>query len=190
MNSASGNDRVGHLLDGVAYDFFPSPNCDDRPENVAPDTVVVHAISLPPGEYGGDGIIDFFLNRIQVSAHPYYASICHLRVSSHFLVRRDGEILQFVPVARRAWHAGDSKFKGKNAVNDFSIGIELEGMENSPFESAQYESLTVLTRLLMNTYPAITLDRIVGHSDIAAGRKTDPGPYFDWYRFREKLGIS
>ena len=189
MNSPPGTDRVGHLLDGVACEFFPSPNCDDRPENVEPDTVVIHSISLPPGEYGGDGIIDFFLNRIQASAHPYYASICHLRVSSHFLIRRDGKILQFVPVARRAWHAGDSKFKGKNAVNDFSIGIELEGMENSSFESIQYESLTVLTRLLMNTYPAITLDRIVGHSDIAAGRKTDPGPYFDWHRFREKLGI-
>ena len=190
MNSEPGNDRGGHLLVGVAYDFVPSPNCDDRPENVEPDTVVIHAISLPPGEYGGDGIIDFFLNRIQASAHPYFSNICHLRVSSHFLVRRDGTILQFVPVARRAWHAGESNFKGKNAVNDFSIGIELEGMENSSFESAQYESLTVLTRLLMNTYPSITLDRVVGHSDIAVGRKTDPGPYFDWHRFREKLGIN
>ena len=188
MNSASGSDRVGHLLDGVAYDFVPSPNCDDRPENVEIDTVVIHTISLPPGEYGGDGIIDFFLNRIQAADHPYFESIYHLKVSSHFLVRRGGEILQFVPVARRAWHSGDSEFKGRNAVNDFSIGIELEGMENSSFESTQYESLTVLTRLLMNTYPAITLDRIVGHSDIAPGRKTDPGPHFDWLRFREKLG--
>ncbi len=190
MNSTPGNDRIGHLLDGVACDYFPSPNCDDRPKNVEPDTVVIHSISLPPGEYGGDGIINFFLNRIEVSVHPYYASICHLRVSSHFLVRRDGQIIQFVPVNRRAWHAGKSRFKGKNAVNDFSIGIELEGVENSSFESAQYESLTVLTRLLMNTYPAITLDRIVGHSDIAPGRKTDPGPYFDWRLFRENLGLS
>jgi len=190
MKSGPGNERVGHLLDGVAYEFFPSPNCDDRPTNVEPDTVVIHAISLPPGEYGGDGIIEFFLNRIQASSHPYYASISHLRVSSHFLVRRDGQILQFVPVARRAWHAGESQFKGKNAVNDFSIGIELEGTENSSFESSQYESLTVLTRLLMNSYPEITLDRIVGHSDIAPGRKTDPGPYFDWRSFRVKLGLS
>ena len=190
MKTETGCDRVGHLLDGIAYDFYPSPNCDDRPDNMEPDTVVIHAISLPPGEYGGDGIIDFFLNRIEESADPYYANIYHLRVSSHFLVRRDGQILQFVPVARRAWHAGESEFQGRHAVNDFSIGIELEGTENSAYESAQYESLTVLTRLLMNTYPAITLDRIVGHSDIAPGRKTDPGPYFDWRRFRNRLGIN
>lgn len=184
---SQGIDRVSGLLDGVAYVYVPSPNCDDRPPDTEPDTVVIHAISLPPGQYGGDRIDDLFLNQLDPSAHAYFRTVCNLRVSSHFLVRRDGEIAQFVPVSRRAWHAGVSEFEGRNFVNDFSVGIELEGTDDTPFESVQYDSLSLLTRLLISAYPGINMKRIVGHSDIAPGRKADPGPHFDWFRFLGSL---
>ena len=164
-----------------------STNCDDRPPGVGVDTLVVHAISLPPDEFGGGHVTELFTNCLDGGAHPYFAEIRHLRVSAHFLVTRDGGITQYVPVHRRAWHAGQSRFRGRETVNDFSIGIELEGCDTRPFEAAQYESLSGLSRALMTAFPAITSDRIVGHSDISPGRKTDPGPCFDWPRFLASL---
>lgn len=162
--------------------YLASPNCDDRPPGVAVELVVVHAISLPPGEFGGAAIIDLFLNRLDTRAHPYFATIADLRVSAHFLIRRDGELIQFVPCTRRAWHAGASLWRGRERCNDFSIGIELEGTDEDPFERAQYVRLAAVTRILRRAYP---IADITGHSDIAPGRKTDPGPCFDWHLFRE-----
>ena len=176
-----------HLITDVEY--LPSTNCDKRPEGYMIDTIVIHCISLPEGIFGNNNVINLFMNNLNFTDNPSFSNLKDTRVSAHIFIRRTGHIVQFVPFNLRAWHAGESNLRGRENCNDFSIGIELEGMENSSFESAQYESLVVLTRLLMNTYPAITLDRIVGHSDIAPGRKTDPGPYFDWHRFREKLGI-
>jgi AmpD protein len=141
--------------------------------------VVIHAISLPPGEFGGPGIVDLFTNRLDPDAHPYYREIQGLRVSSHFLVRRDGSLLQFVPCSRRAWHAGVSTWMGRSSCNDFSIGIELEGCDQLAFEDAQYLALNRLLDELRRRYP---IEALAGHSDIAPGRKTDPGPYFDWHR--------
>jgi AmpD protein len=158
-----------------------SPNCDDRPADSAIELIVIHNISLPPGDFGGPGIIDLFCNRLDPAAHPYYATIADLRVSAHLLIRRDGELIQFVPCAQRAWHAGISSWCGRGRCNDFSIGIELEGADDVPFEDAQYDRLAVVTRLLRAHYP---IADIVGHSDIAPGRKTDPGPHFDWTRYR------
>jgi N-acetyl-anhydromuramoyl-L-alanine amidase len=156
-----------------------SPNCDERPAGVEVSLVVLHSISLPPGEYGGDGIERFFTNRLDPAAHPYYREIQGLKVSSHFLIRRDGELVQFVPVERRAWHAGASCWRGRGRCNDFSVGIELEGTDDSPFADPQYATLA---RLLMDLRTKLPLRDIVGHSDIAPGRKTDPGPRFDWPR--------
>ena len=170
------------LAPGVPY--TPSPNCDERPAGAAIELVVVHAISLPPGAFGGPGIDELFLNRLQPSAHPYYAGIVDLRVSAHFVIRRDGACTQFVPCVKRAWHAGESSWRGRPRCNDFSVGVELEGSDEAPFESAQYESLAALTRGLMTAYP---IADILGHSEIAPGRKTDPGPRFDWTRFRRLL---
>jgi len=163
----------------------PSPNQDARPPNVPVDLLVIHNISLPPGEFGGDWVEDLFLNRLDPEAHPYFAGIAGLRVSAHLLIRRDGTLVQFVPLARRAWHAGASCFAGREACNDFSIGIELEGSDETPFTDAQYARLAAVAREIARRYPAIDAERIVGHSDIAPGRKTDPGPHFDWQRFRE-----
>jgi AmpD protein len=162
----------------------PSPNCDDRPEDASISLIVVHGISLPPGQFDGDGIERLFTNRLDPRAHPYYATIAALRVSSHFLIRRDGSLLQFVPCARRAWHAGESAWRGRPRCNDFSIGIELEGTDSLPYTDAQYRLLARLARALMQRYP---IADIAGHSDIAAGRKTDPGPAFDWPRLRRAL---
>jgi AmpD protein len=145
---------------------------------------VIHSISLPPGEFGGAAIEALFLNRLDPAAHPYYAGIADLRVSAHFLVRRDGALVQFVPCAKRAWHAGVSAWRGRERCNDFSIGIEVEGTDESPFEPIQYASLAALTRALRSAYP---IADIVGHSDVAPGRKTDPGAHFDWGRFRASL---
>ena len=170
------------LVEGVRY--VPSPNCDDRPDGAAIDLLVIHNISLPPGEFGGQGIIDLFTNRLDSAAHPYYALIADRRVSAHFLIRRDGEVIQFVPCGNRAWHAGASDWRGRSRCNDFSIGIELEGSDDMPFEAAQYEALAKLTRALRARYP---IADIAGHSDIAPGRKTDPGPLFDWTRYRKML---
>ncbi len=172
--------------------FVRSPNCDERPAGASIDVLVIHAISLPPGCYGGDYIERFFTNRLdEVADAPgapdCFADIRDLRVSSHFLIRRDGELLQFVPTHLRAWHAGVSDFRGRPRVNDFSLGVELEGCDDAPFEAAQYDALSGLARLLMDCYPAIAPDHIVGHSDIAPGRKTDPGPRFDWRRLRAGL---
>lgn len=166
-----------------------SPNCDSRPAGTQVDLLVIHAISLPPGVYGGPYITDLFMNRLQTTADPYFAQLSGLRVSAHFLIRRSGEILQFVALADRAWHAGLSRYEGRETCNDFSIGIEIEGCDEEPFESVQYASLIGLTRRLMRDSPGIAPERIVGHSDIAPGRKTDPGPCFDWALYRAALRI-
>lgn len=161
----------------------PSPNCDARPQGRAIELIVIHNISLPPGVFGGDAVIDLFTNRLDWDAHPYYQGIRGLKVSAHFFIRRDGTLIQFVPCALRAWHAGVSNWQGCERCNDFSIGIELEGTDDQPFTNAQYATLTPLIRLLKQSYP---IRGVVGHSDIAAGRKTDPGPYFDWQRLHEQ----
>jgi AmpD protein len=162
-----------------------SPNCDERPAGVPVDLLVVHGISLPPGEFGGPWIAQLFGNSLPADAHPYFADICHLRVSAHLLIRRDGSMIQFVPFDRRAWHAGVSEYRGRGACNDFSVGIELEGTDELPYESIQYERLAAVARCLIAHYPGLDSQRIVGHSDIAPGRKTDPGPFFDWALFRQ-----
>lgn len=172
-------------LDGVRR--LPSPNCDARPSECGIDLLVVHGISLPPGEFGGDAIIDLFMNRLDPAAHPYFREIEGLKVSAHVLVRRDGELIQFVSFAERAWHAGQSSFCGRERCNDFSVGIELEGTDDLPYSDSQYVQLAAVVAALQACYPRITTDRIVGHADIAPGRKTDPGPAFDWKRFRELL---
>ena len=161
--------------------FLASPNCDERPAGCAVDLLVIHHISLPPGEFGGPGIVDLFTNRLDPAAHPYYGAIAATKVSAHFLIRRDGELIQFVSCAKRAWHAGESSWKGRSRCNDFSIGVELEGTGEVPFTAAQYRRLAALTRALRARYP---IRDLVGHSDIAPGRKTDPGPLFDWARYR------
>lgn len=163
----------------------PSPNFDARPQGVAIELIVIHAISLPPDEFDGPGIIELFTNRLDPAAHPYYASICSLRVSAHFLIRRDGELIQFVGCEQRAWHAGASVWRGRSACNDFSLGIELEGCDSVAFTDAQYRALTLLLAQLRARYPIVD---IVGHSDIAPGRKTDPGPCFEWKRLGESRG--
>lgn len=160
----------------------PSPNCDERPVGETVRLVVIHAISLPPDEFGGPGIIQLFTNCLDPEAHPYFHEIQGLRVSAHFLVRRDGELIQFVPCSRRAWHAGASNWMGRENCNDFSIGIELEGCDQLPFENAQY---LTLNRLLADLRCGYDLEAVVGHSDIAPGRKTDPGPCFDWSWVRD-----
>lgn len=172
----------GGLLNGVRY--VPSPNCDERPADCAIDLLLVHYISLPPGEFGGPGIVDLFTNRLDPQLHPFYAGIASMKVSAHFLVRRDGALIQFVPCAKRAWHAGESIWKGRKRCNDFSIGIELEGCGEVPFTDAQYRRLVELTGALQRRYP---IADIVGHSDVAPGRKDDPGPHFDWVRYRGML---
>ena len=157
----------------------PSPHYDCRPDDENPSLLVVHNISLPPGEFGGPWIDALFTGTIDPNAHPYFAGIAHLRVSAHCLIRRDGEIVQYVPFDKRAWHAGVSSYHGRERCNDFSIGIELEGCDTMPFEPAQYERLAALIADLKRRYP---IEAVVGHSDIAPGRKTDPGPFFDWNR--------
>ncbi len=160
-----------------------SPNCDERPEEEQISLLVIHNISLPPAEYGGCWIDALFTNTLDAGAHPYFQTIAGQRVSAHALIRRDGEVVQYVPFQRRAWHAGKSCFQGRECCNDFSIGIELEGCDEQPYEDVQYERLIALTRALIQSYSAITSDRIVGHCDIAPGRKTDPGPAFDWEHY-------
>ena len=167
--------------------FIPSPNCDPRPPGVKIDALIVHAISLPPGEYGGDCIERLFTNRLDADEHPSFAEIAAMTVSAHFLIRRDGELCQFVPAYARAWHAGESSLDGRPRVNDFSLGVELEGGDAGPFEDAQYQTLARLARFLLAAFRAITPERVVGHCDIAPGRKTDPGPHFDWPRLRREI---
>jgi AmpD protein len=170
------------LVEGIRS--IPSPNFDERPAGSAIDLLVIHHISLPPGEFGGPGIVELFTNRLDPAAHPYYATVAGTKVSAHFLIRRDGELLQFVPCGGRAWHAGESSWKGRARCNDFSIGVELEGAGDVPFTDAQYDQLAALTRAMKARYP---IRDIVGHSDVAPGRKTDPGPRFDWARYRGML---
>lgn len=169
------------LLMGARY--VPSPNCDTRPAASAIDALIIHAISLPPGEFGGTDIERFFCNQLDCARHDFYREIQNLKVSSHLLIRRDGEVVQFVPFHLRAWHAGESVCEGRARVNDFSIGIELEGTDEAAFTAAQYRALADVTKLLMRQYPGITLGRVYGHVDVAPGRKTDPGPRFDWPRY-------
>ncbi len=164
-----------------------SPNFDDRPAGTRINALVIHCISLPPGRYGGGEIERFFLNRLDHHEHPYFEEIRGLKVSAHFLVSRAGEAVQFVSTLDRAWHAGRSILHGVPEVNDFSIGIELEGVDDDGFADAQYGSLVALTRSLMAAYPEISAERLVGHCDVAPGRKTDPGPGFDWQRYRRDL---
>ncbi len=172
------------LLPAAVY--LPSPNCDDRPDGSVIALLVVHNISLPPGQFGGAGIIELFTNRLDPNAHPYYRQIADAKVSSHFLIRRAGELIQFVPCSLRAWHAGQSEWRGRNRCNDFSIGVEVEGADDRPFEESQYAVLGRLASTLLSRYP---IQDCVGHADIAmpTGRKTDPGPHFDWARFQRLI---
>ncbi|MBU0808680.1 MAG: 1,6-anhydro-N-acetylmuramyl-L-alanine amidase AmpD [Gammaproteobacteria bacterium] len=170
--------------DGIQH--CPSPNFNQRPLGEV-SLLVIHNISLPPGEFGTGKVQAFFQNRLDADEHPYFASIASLQVSAHFFIERDGAVTQFVSCNERAWHAGQSRFAERENCNDFSLGIELEGADDLPFTAAQYAALIALTQQLQAAYPAITLARICGHSDIAPGRKTDPGPAFDWQRMRLAL---
>ncbi len=173
---------VAGVLEGAVQ--ISSPNCDERPDGAEVTLLVVHNISLPPGEFGGDGVVGLFTNTLDFSAHPYYETLRGLEVSAHFLIRRGGELIQLVPCDRRAWHAGASSWRGRERCNDISVGVELEGADDQAYTDLQYACLAGLLRALRRRYP---ITDIVGHSDIAPGRKTDPGPAFDWGRVRELL---
>ncbi len=160
--------------------YLPSPHCDHRPDADDISLIVVHNISLPPAQFGTGSVEKFFCGNLNFNEHPYFETIKELRVSAHLLIHRNGDVTQFVPFDRRAWHAGKSFFQGRENCNDFSIGIELEGTDDIPFEKKQYARLAEIIQLLQEKYPKITREHIVGHSDIAPGRKTDPGPAFDW----------
>jgi AmpD protein len=181
-------DRATGLLAGVKQVL--SAHFDARPTGISAHLIVVHGISLPPGVFGGPWIDQLFTGGLVSGAHPYFAKIAQQRVSAHTLIRRDGEIVQYVPFDARAWHAGESQFEGKSACNDFSIGIEVEGTDEVAYEDAQYDSLAQLIRTLLAAYPSLAKERLVGHSDIAPGRKTDPGPAFDWPRLRSLVAQS
>jgi len=172
---------VSHRLDSARQQA--SPNFDPRPEASDISLLVIHCISLPPEQFGGEFIEQLFCNRLDPNQHPYFQEIFQLKVSAHLLIRRDGEIIQFVDFDQRAWHAGVSHYQGRERCNDFSIGIELEGSVNQPFSEVQYRQLADVSRLLLVNYPQLHKQHIVGHSDIAPGRKTDPGPYFDWQKY-------
>jgi AmpD protein len=167
--------------------YEPSPNHDERPPHVVPELLVIHGISLPPGEFGGPWIDRLFTNALQRGVHHYIDGILELRVSSHALLRRSGELVQYVPFHKRAWHAGASSYRGRDRCNDFSIGIELEGADEVPYEPVQYRRLSELVLALCAAYPTLSTERIAGHEEIAPGRKTDPGPAFDWPRLRALL---
>jgi N-acetyl-anhydromuramoyl-L-alanine amidase len=167
-----------------------SPNHDARPDGVEAELIVVHGISLPPGEFGGPWIERLFMNTLPLDMHPYFAEIGELRVSSHLLVARDGGLTQFVKFTDRAWHAGQSSYHGRAACNDFSIGVELEGLDTLAYEDAQYHTLAEVVAALCDAYPRLSPERLVGHSDISPGRKTDPGPAFDWERARRCIGAA
>ncbi|MDP8984347.1 MAG: 1,6-anhydro-N-acetylmuramyl-L-alanine amidase AmpD [Pseudomonadota bacterium] len=167
-----------------------SPNCDARPPGVEAELIVVHGISLPPGEFGGPWIDRLFTGRLPTDAHPYFEQIAGMRVSAHLAIRRDGAITQYVKFTERAWHAGKSCFEGREGCNDFSIGIELEGTDTLAYAAAQYHALADSIAALCRAYPRLSGDRVVGHSDIAPGRKTDPGPAFDWRRARRLIASA
>lgn len=174
-------DEAG-VLEGAVQ--LASPNSDERPEGASITLLVVHNISLPPGEFGGDAVVRLFTNSLDFSAHPYYETLRDLKVSAHFLIRRDGELIQLVPCARRAWHAGASSWGGRERCNDFSVGVELEGADDQAYTDSQYACLTRVLLALRRRYPIVA---IVGHADIAPDRKTDPGPAFNWGHLRESL---
>ncbi|MGH1536841.1 MAG: 1,6-anhydro-N-acetylmuramyl-L-alanine amidase AmpD [Gammaproteobacteria bacterium] len=178
-------DPASHLVVGVHY--APSPNYDERPDSVPLSLIVVHNISLPPNEFGGPYIEQLFMNRLSPDDHPYFAEIADKKVSAHILIRRNGEVVQFVPFSKRAWHAGQSEYKGCENCNDFAIGIELEGADETPYEEVQYSVLATLIDSLRIAYPSLSKEHIVGHSDIAPGRKTDPGLAFNWQNLRALL---
>lgn len=191
----SAANAVAHRLPGAVW--RASPNCDERFDPADLALIVIHNISLPPDTYDahpdapeGSHIDDLFLNRLDPTAHPYFATITGLQVSAHLCIFRDGRIHQYVPFERRAWHAGASHWQGRSRCNDFSIGIELEGSDTRPFTEAQYTALINTIRWLQTRYPQLPRAAIIGHSDIAPGRKTDPGPHFDWPRLRAALGIA
>lgn len=167
-----------------------SPNCDPRPLGLEPELIVIHGISLPPGRYGGPWIDRFFTNTLPAEADPYFATIQHLRVSSHVLIARDGSLTQYVPFSMRAWHAGASNWCGREACNDFSIGIELEGTDEELYDERQYPVLAALIATLQRAYPGLAAGAVAGHSDIAPGRKTDPGPAFDWQHLECRLAAA
>ena len=173
------------LLAGVRAQS--SPKCDARPRGCEPELIVIHGISLPPGRYGGPWIDRLFTNTLPPEADPYFATIQDLRVSSHALIVRDGRVTQYVPFNKRAWHAGTSSWCGREACNDFSIGIELEGTDEEPYDDRQYPVLAALITALQRAYPSLASGAVVGHSDIAPGRKTDPGPAFDWRRLKREV---
>jgi AmpD protein len=167
-----------------------SPNYDSRPAGIEADLIVVHGISMPPGEFGGPWIDRLFTNTLPPEAHPYFAEVGSLRVSSHVVVMRDGAVTQYVQFTERAWHAGKSSFEGREACNDFSVGVELEGTDTLPYEAAQYGALAKVVAALCTAYPRLSPDRLAGHSDIAPGRKTDPGPAFDWQLARRLIAAE
>ena len=177
---------VDHWLTGAKR--VPSPNRDSRPLNTEISLIVVHCMSLPPGEFGGDWIDKFFINRLPPEAHPYFETIHRIEVSAHLVIRRSGEVTQYVPFDQRAWHAGASIYAGMTRCNDFSIGIELEGTVDVAYTKQQYRALARIIAALLRCYPSLSPERIVGHSDIAPGRKEDPGPSFDWPKLRSMLG--
>jgi N-acetyl-anhydromuramoyl-L-alanine amidase len=164
-----------------------SPHCDERPSGSVPELLIVHGITLPPGEFGGPWIDRLFTGTLPPDAHPYFRGLADLRASAHVLIRRAGEMAQYVPFGARAWHAGKSGYQGRSDCNDFSIGVELEGTDDTPYTDAQYAALAALTAALLAAYPSLAARAIVGHSDVAPGRKTDPGPSFEWPRFRALL---
>jgi AmpD protein len=178
-------DAATGLLAGVRQVL--SPHFDARPKGSAPDLLIVHGISLPPGEFGGPWIDRLFTGTLPADAHPSFRERAGLRVSAHVLIRRDGEIVQYVPFGERAWHAGESQYRGRTGCNDFSIGVELEGTDDTPYADSQYTQLAALAAALLATYPSLDPEHIVGHSDVAPGRKTDPGAVFDWPRWRALL---
>lgn len=188
MNTVLNIDSLSGLL--VPGRFLPSAHYNDRPTNTRIDMIVIHGISLPPGEFGSACIEQFFCGTLETASHPYFSTIADLKVSSHLLIDRLGVITQFVPFHQRAWHAGISQFKDQQNCNDFSIGIELEGTDEIPYEKVQYQVLAKVIALLMHTYSDITPERIVGHNEIAPTRKTDPGPHFDWMYLKELLRIN
>jgi AmpD protein len=192
VRKAKGEDKAQRLVidaQGIAAAAaqVASPNQDDRPAALPISLIVVHGISLPPGRFGGDGVVRLFTNTLDSGADPYYREIAHLRVSSHFFIQRDGSLVQFVACRRRAWHAGVSSWRGRAACNDYSVGIELEGTDDLPYEAAQYRMLARLARALRRRYP---IKDMVGHSDVAPGRKTDPGAAFDWLKLGRLLGAA
>jgi AmpD protein len=168
----------------------PSPNQDERPPGVSPELIIIHGISLPPGEYGGPHIDALFTNCLEWNSHPYFQEIEGMQVSAHLLIRRTGEVVQFVPFERRAWHAGESRFRGRSCCNDFSIGIELEGTDDTPYTDEQYRHLVPVIHAIIAAFPHISPREIAGHCDIAPGRKSDPGPAFDWLRLYDGLGAG